>query len=64
MIWYNTISVSDFESVQNQSSNLDGLESELSMIGFGSPNCLSLLSGEALKLNNVQKLNKKYLIRG
>ena len=40
---YNTISLSDFESDQNQRSNLDGLESESSMIGFVTPNCLSLV---------------------
>ena len=36
------ISLSDFEWDQNQLRNLDSLESELSMIGFGSPNHLSL----------------------
>ena len=33
----------DFESDWNRWSNLDGLESELSTIQFGDPNCLSLM---------------------
>ena len=42
MIWYDAISLSDLESDQYQSSNLDRLESESSAIQFGSPNGLSL----------------------
>ena len=41
-IKYDRILSSDSESDRNQCSNLEGFESESSMIQFGSPYCLSL----------------------
>ena len=34
------------DSNRNRISNLDGLESELSMISFGNPNCLDVIFGK------------------